>query len=136
MAPSFFLHLVNLQNFSRALEEDLIDRAIFCADGHLQDASLVFAGQLATGQLALSEHGRGHRAAAGAASQGCLDAVNDACIWGAPSEYGVVSFADHVIRPLAKEIPWFTFGNYGIECDYKDNGEINLLVVYCPPRFE
>lgn len=68
--------------------------------------------------------------------QGCLDAVNDACIWGAPSEYGVVSFADHVIRPLAKEIPWFTFGNYGIECDYKDNGEINLLVVYCPPRFE
>ena len=23
-----------------------------------------------------------------------------------------------------------------IECDYKDNGEINLLVVYCPPRFE
>lgn len=68
--------------------------------------------------------------------QGCLDAVNDACIWGAPSEYGVVSFADHVIRPLVKEIPWFTFGNYGIECDYKDNGEINLLVVYCPPRFE
>ena len=68
--------------------------------------------------------------------QGCLDVVNDACIWGAPSEYGVVSFADHVIRPLAKEIPWFTFGNYGIECDYKDNGEINLLVVYCPPRFE
>ena len=68
--------------------------------------------------------------------QGCLDAVNDACIWGAPSEYGVVSFADHVIRPLVKETPWFTFGNYGIECDYKDNGEINLLVVYCPPRFE
>ena len=68
--------------------------------------------------------------------QGCLDAVNDACIWGAPSEYGVVSFAEHVIRPLVKETPWFTFGNYGIECDYKDNGEINLLVVYCPPRFE
>ena len=68
--------------------------------------------------------------------QGCLDAINDACIWGAPSEYGVVNFADRTIRPLVKETTWFTFGNYGIECDYKGNGDMNLLVVYCPPRFE
>ena len=68
--------------------------------------------------------------------QGCLDAVNDACIWGAPSEYGVVNFADHTIHPLVKETTWYTLGNYGIECDYQENGDIHLLVVYCPPRFE
>lgn len=68
--------------------------------------------------------------------QSCLDAVNDACIWGKPSEYGVVNFADKTIRPLVKEITWFTFGNYGIECNFKDDGDIDLLVVYCPPRYE
>ena len=68
--------------------------------------------------------------------QSCLDAVNDACVWGMPSEYGVVNFADHAIRPLVKESTWFTFGNYGIECDYQENGDIHLLIVYCPPRYE
>lgn len=68
--------------------------------------------------------------------QSCLDAVNDACIWGEPSEYGVVNFADRTIRPFVKETTWFTFGNYGIEVDYKENGDIDLLVVYCPPRYE
>jgi hypothetical protein len=54
----------------------------------------------------------------------------------APSEYAVFSFADRTIRPFIQNVTWFTFGDYGIECDFEENGDIDLFVVYCPPRYE
>ena len=68
--------------------------------------------------------------------QTCLDTINDMYFGDyAPSEYAVVSFADRTIRPFIQNITWFTFGDYGIECDFEENGDIDLFVVYCPPRY-
>ena len=53
----------------------------------------------------------------------------------APAEYAIVSFAERTIRPLIKCYPWFSAGNYGIDCEFKDNGAIDLLIHYCPNRY-
>ena len=69
--------------------------------------------------------------------QSCLDTIND--LWffeDAPAEYAIVSFAERTIRPLIKCYPWFSAGNYGIDCEFKDNGAIDLLIHYCPNRYE
>lgn len=67
----------------------------------------------------------------------CLDTINDMYFGDyAPSEYAVISFADKTIRPFIQNTTWFTFGNYGIECDFEEDGDIDLFVVYCPPRYE
>ena len=69
--------------------------------------------------------------------QNCLDTIND--LWfseDAPAEYAIVSFAERTIRPLIKCYPWFSAGNYGIDCEFKDNGAIDLLIHYCPNRYE
>ena len=69
--------------------------------------------------------------------QNCLDTIND--LWfseNAPAEYAIVSFAERTIRPLIKCYPWFSAGNYGIDCEFKDNGAIDLLIHYCPNRYE
>lgn len=69
--------------------------------------------------------------------QTCLDTINDLYFGDfAPSEYAVISFADRTIRPFIQNTTWFTFGNYGIECDFEDDGDIDLLVYYCPSRYE
>ena len=34
-----------------------------------------------------------------------------------------------------KQYQWFAAGNYGIDCEFKDNGDIDLLVHYCPARY-
>ena len=69
--------------------------------------------------------------------QSCLNTIND--LWfseDAPAEYAAVSFAERTIRPLMKCYPWFSAGNYGIDCEFKDNGAIDLLIHYCPNRYE
>ena len=69
--------------------------------------------------------------------QSCLDTIND--LWfseDAPAEYAIVSFAERTIRPLMKCTPWFSAGNYGVDCEFKDNGAIDLLIHYCPNRHE
>lgn len=69
--------------------------------------------------------------------QSCLDTING--LWfseDAPAEYAIVSFAERTIRPLMKCYPWFSAGNYGIDCEFKDNGAIDLLIHYCPNRYE
>ena len=69
--------------------------------------------------------------------QSCLDTINDMYFGDyAPSEYAVISFADRTIRPFIQNTTWFTFGNYGVECDFEEDGDIDLLVHYCPPRYE
>lgn len=68
--------------------------------------------------------------------QTCLDTINDMWFSGkAPAEYAIVSFAERTIQPLLVSRPWFSAGDYGIDCEFKDNGEIDLLIHYCPPRY-
>lgn len=67
----------------------------------------------------------------------CLDSIN--ALWFAdqpPAEYAVISFEDRTIRPLLNSNPWFASGNFGIDCEFKDNGEIDLLVHYSPIRYK
>ena len=67
----------------------------------------------------------------------CLDSFNS--LWFTtqpPAEYAVISFADKTIQPLLNAHPWFASGNYGIDCEFKDNGKIDLLIHYAPNRYE
>lgn len=68
--------------------------------------------------------------------QTCLDSINS--LWFTtqpPAEYAVVSFEDRAIRPLLNAHSWFMAGNYGIDCEFKNDGEIDILVHYCPNRY-
>lgn len=69
--------------------------------------------------------------------QTCLDTIN--ALWfgnDTPAEYAIVSFAKRTIRPLMKCTPWFSAGDFGVDCEFKDNGTIKLLIHYCPRRYE
>ena len=69
--------------------------------------------------------------------QSCLDNINE--LWFAddpPSEYGILSFADRTIRPLITCTTGFGMGNFHVDCDFEDNGKIDLLIFYCPPRYK
>ena len=67
--------------------------------------------------------------------QSCLDTINDLCYSeDAPAEYAIVSFAGRTIRPLMKCTPWFSAGDYGIDCEFRYDGAINLLIHYYPNR--
>lgn len=69
--------------------------------------------------------------------QTCLDKINDMYFGDyPPEEYAVVNFSDKSIRPLIKNTTWFTFGNFDVDCDFEDNGNIDLLIHYCPPRYK
>ena len=68
--------------------------------------------------------------------QTCLDKINDMYFGDyPPEEYAVVNFSDKSIRPLIKNTTWFTFGNFDVDCDFEENGNIDLLIHYCPPRY-
>lgn len=67
----------------------------------------------------------------------CLDSINS--LWFTtqpPAEYAIVSFEDRTIQPLLNAHPWFSAGNYGIDCEFKEKGAIDLLIHYCPYRYE
>lgn len=69
--------------------------------------------------------------------QACLDSIND--LWFTdqpPAEYAIISFEDRTIRPLLNSRPWFASGNYGVDCEFKDDGAIDLLIHYGPNRYE
>lgn len=69
--------------------------------------------------------------------QTCLDSINVLCFTDQPpAEYAVISFEDRTIRPLLNAHPWFSAGNYGIDCDFKEDGRIDLLVHYIAPRYQ
>lgn len=68
--------------------------------------------------------------------QSCLDTVNGLWFCGnAPAEFAVISFADRTIRPLLKSYPWFSAGDYGVACEFKEDGTIDLLIHHCPNRY-
>ena len=63
--------------------------------------------------------------------QNCLDDINELWFAGqAPAEYAIVSFEDHTIRPLMRSCAWFSVGNFGVDCEFKENEKIDLLVHY------
>lgn len=68
--------------------------------------------------------------------QKCLDSINT--LWYTtqpPAEYAIISFQDRTIQPLVNSIPWFSAGNFGVDCEFKIDGSIDLLIHYCPPRY-
>lgn len=67
--------------------------------------------------------------------QTCLDSIND--LWFTdmpPAEYAIVSFENRTIQPLLNAHPWFSAGNYGIDCEFDEDGKIDLLIHYIAPR--
>lgn len=63
--------------------------------------------------------------------QTCLDSING--LWFTnqpPAEYAIISFEDRTIQPLMNARPWFSAGNYGIDCEFGENGKIDLLIHY------
>ena len=68
--------------------------------------------------------------------QTCLDTIND--LWFVdqpPAEFAVISFEDRTIQPLLNACPWFSAGSYGIDCEFKEDGKIDLLIHYIPNRY-
>lgn len=69
--------------------------------------------------------------------QSCLDAFGERLrVRDTPAEIVLVNFATRELRPLAACYPWFTFGNYAVDCDFQEDGGIDLLIYYSPPRFQ
>lgn len=69
--------------------------------------------------------------------QKCLDGINETCCGDDPPEaYAVINFSDRSIRPLVRQTPFFTSKNFGVEWEYRSNGDIDLLVFCCPPRYK
>lgn len=69
--------------------------------------------------------------------QKCLDSMNVKIRHGGtPAEYAVVNYADRTIHPLVTSIVSFGSGDFLIDCQFKDHGEIRLLVAYLPFRYE
>ena len=69
--------------------------------------------------------------------QNCLDSINGLWFTDQPlAEYAVISFEDRTIQPLLNVHPWFSVGNFGVDCEFKKNGAIDLLIHYCPSRYE
>lgn len=63
--------------------------------------------------------------------QNCLDSVNDHWFTDQPpAEYAIVSFEERTIRPLMRSCAWFSAGNFGIDCEFKEDGNIDLLIHY------
>ena len=67
----------------------------------------------------------------------CLDTINDRYFGdNPPEEYAIVNFSEKTIRPLIQNTTWFISENYGVDCEFNENGNIDLLIHYCPPRYE
>lgn len=69
--------------------------------------------------------------------QSCLDSING--MWFTtqpPAEFAIVSFEKKTIQPLLNAHTWFAAGNYGIDCEFKEDGTIDLLIHYAPFRYK
>lgn len=47
----------------------------------------------------------------------------------------VFNFAAKTLRPLVESTPWYAADNYSVDFHYEDDGKIDIVVYYCPPRF-
>jgi len=73
--------------------------------------------------------------------QDCLTTImNEA--WDEPYGIGVINFETLEFRLFEENITAFTFGDYYIDIDRRENKdnpeeiELDLLIFYCPPRYE
>lgn len=66
----------------------------------------------------------------------CIQAMN--CVrWSEDiPEFAIVNFKEQTLRPLDRALTWFFSGNFGISCEYEQDGNIDLLIAYLPPRWE
>ena len=68
--------------------------------------------------------------------QDCLDSINEMHFGEfAPEQYAIVNFSKKTIRTLIQNTPWFMDGDFGIDCEFKENGNIDLLIHYSPVRY-
>lgn len=73
--------------------------------------------------------------------QDCLTTIMDEA-WDEPYGIGVINFETLEVRLFEEKITAFTFGDYYIDIDRRENKdnpeeiELDLLIFYCPPRYE
>lgn len=61
--------------------------------------------------------------------QTCLDVFNKDWYSGEPlSEFAVIGLKDRSIHPLHATRAWFSVGEFGVDCEYEDDGDIDMLV--------
>ena len=71
----------------------------------------------------------------------CLTSIMNES-WDEPYGVGVLDFDTLEVRLFEEKITGFTFGDYYIEIDHtekekdSDPTELDLLIFYCPPRYE
>lgn len=66
----------------------------------------------------------------------CLDAfTGHAAFEEETAEVAVISFESMELRPLEPSWPWFGMDNYLVDCTFKDDGGIDLYIVYRPIRY-
>ncbi len=66
----------------------------------------------------------------------CLDSMNTKIRYsGTPAEYAVVNYEERTIHPLVTSTVSFGMGDYLIDCQFKENGEIRLLAAFLPIRY-
>lgn len=69
--------------------------------------------------------------------QTCLDSINEDCFGDdSPAELAVVNYTEKTIRPLITCTTGFGAGNFYVDCEFKEEGKIDLLIFYCPPRYK
>ena len=69
--------------------------------------------------------------------QTCLGSINSLRFTDKPpAEYAIISFEDRTVRPLLNATKWFSAGNFGVDCEFKSEEKIDLLIHYCPSRYE
>ena len=69
--------------------------------------------------------------------QTCLDSIND--LWFGdlpPAEIAVVSLKEREIHGLVDTCPWFSVGEYGVDCEYEEDGDIDILIHNIAPRYK
>ena len=68
--------------------------------------------------------------------QTCLDSINSEWFGDdPPAELAVVNFAENTLRPLITCTTGFGAGNFYVDCDFREDGKIDLLIFYCPARY-
>lgn len=69
--------------------------------------------------------------------QDCLNAFGKQFfLRDAPSEIAVVDFATRDLHPLIEACHGFGFDTFSLDCDFQEDGSIELLIYYSPPRFQ
>ena len=68
--------------------------------------------------------------------QDCIEVLNTDLRWGGnPTGFAVVNYKDRTIQPLVSNAPAFGMGDYLVECQFRDSGDVRLLIALLPNRF-